>query len=208
MEKTVYQPSKRLKITQIFLIFVLPVFLLYFHIIPVGWRMVLLALSALLIYGIIRKEEWSYEKMGIRHDNFKKAFPFYLLFTAIGLALLFLLDAKLGMPNVETKKYVFQTWLFFIPISFFQEFAFRTFLLERLREIYPNKFLIIFLNAILFTLIHIIYPNLGIGLPLAFISGIFFAWLYLKYPNLVLVSISHAVLNITAVLLGFFAIMK
>jgi uncharacterized protein len=203
-----YKPSKRLKITQIFIIFVLPVFLLYFHIIPLGWRMILLLISALFIYGIIRKEEWSYEKMGLRHDNFKKAFPFYLFFTAIGVFLLFLLDTKFGMPNVETKKYILQTWIFFIPISFFQEFAFRTFLMERLKEIYDNKFLIILINAVLFTLIHTIYPNLGIGLPLAFISGVFFAWLYIKYPNLVLISISHAILNITAVLLGFFTIVK
>ncbi|HNW71759.1 MAG TPA: type II CAAX endopeptidase family protein [Candidatus Paceibacterota bacterium] len=201
-------PSRKLVIAQIFVIFILPVILLYFNILPVSWRMVLLAVSSLFIYGIIRKEEWTHEEMGLRNDNFKKGIPFYLLFTIIGIAILYLLDFKLNLPNVETQKYVLRTWIFFIPISVFQEFAFRSFLIPKLKKIFTNNFVIILVNAVLFTLIHTIYPNLGIGLPLAFLSGILFAWLYIKYPNLVLVSISHAVLNIVAVLLGFFTILK
>lgn len=146
--------------------------------------------------------------MGLRLDNFRKATVPYLFFTLAGLGALFLLDKIFFIPNIETGKYILHAWLFFIPISVFQEFAFRSFLIERLKEIYSNKFLIIFLNATLFTLIHVIYPNLGIGLPLAFISGVFFAWLYFKYPNFLLISISHSALNIAAVLLGFFSIAK
>jgi len=203
-----YQPSRRLKIVQIFIIFVLPVLLLYFNIIPVSWRMIMLAISALFIYGIIRKEEWSYEQMGLRHDNFKKAIPFYLVFTIIGVGVLFLLDQKIHMPDIDTRSFLLRTWIFFIPVSVFQEFAFRSFLIPRLKELYHNNFVIVLINASLFTLIHIIFPNLGIGLPLAFVSGTFFAWLYIKYPNLVLISLAHSVLNVTAVLLGFFAIVK
>jgi membrane protease YdiL (CAAX protease family) len=199
-------PSKRLILVQIFLIFILPVFLIYFDILPISWRMVLLAACSLLIYGIIRRENWSFEDMGVRHDNFKKAVPFYLFFVVIGALALFLIDHKLNMPDVETTSHLIRTWIFFIPVSFFQEFAFRSFLIPRLKELYNNNYIIILLNAILFTLLHIIFPNLGIGLPLAFVSGIFFAWLYLKYPNLILISIAHSILNIIAVLSGFFMV--
>jgi len=195
-------------VAQILIIFVLPVFLLYFNILPISFRMVLLAVSALFIYGIIRKEEWTHEEMGLRSDNFKRGIPFYFVFTLIGVAMLLFLANKLGMPDIDTRNYVIRSWIFFIPISFFQEFAFRSFLIPRLKMLYSNKYLIVFLNAVFFTLIHVIYPNLGIGLPIAFVSGVFFAWLYLKYPNLLLVSISHSILNILAVLLGFFAIVK
>ncbi len=201
-------PSKRLILVQIFIIFVLPVFLLYFHILPISWRFVLLAISSLVIYGIIRREEWSFEEMGIRHDNFKKAIPFYLSFVVVGIVALFFIDHKLNMPDIETKNYIIRTWIFFIPVSFFQEFAFRSFLIPRLEKIYNKKYIVIFINAVLFTLLHIIFPNLGIGLPIAFVSGVFFAWLYIKYPNLVLISLAHSVLNIIAVLLGFFAVIK
>jgi len=198
--------SKRLILTQIFLIFVLPVAVLYFKILSANWRVVLLAVSALFIYGIIRHEHWTHEDMGVRHDNLKKAFPFYLFFTILGIGTLFLIDGKMGMSNIGTKEFFIRTFVFFLPVSFFQEFAFRSFLIPRLKEIFQNKFTIIFVNALLFTMIHVIYPNLGIGLPLAFVSGIFFAWLYLKYPNLLLISLAHSALNVVAVLLGFFYI--
>jgi membrane protease YdiL (CAAX protease family) len=200
------KPSKRLILVQIFLIFVLPVAVLYFKILPADWRVILLAISALFIYGIIRHEHWTHEDMGIRHDNFKKALPFYFFFTVLSIGALFLLDHKVNMPDINTKIFFIKTFIFFLPISFFQEFIFRSFLMPRLKEIFRSNFTVIFLNAVLFALMHIIYPNLGIGLPLAFVSGIFFAWLYLKYPNLLLISLSHAILNATAVLLGFFHI--
>jgi len=201
-------PSKRLILVQIFLIFILPVFLIYFNILPVSWRMILLLVCSLVLYGIIRKEDWSFEDLGLHHHNYKKAIPFYAGFTVLGVLLLFFIHHEINPPDIATRLFFIKTFAFFIPISFFQEFAFRAFLVPRLKTLYKNELFIIFFNAILFTLIHIIYPNWGIGLPLAFFSGIFFAWLYIKYPNLVLVSISHAILNITAVLLGFFTIVK
>ncbi|MCE9585300.1 CPBP family intramembrane metalloprotease [Candidatus Nomurabacteria bacterium] len=201
-----YKISKRLIFLQIFLIFIFPVFLLYFKILPLDWRILVLALSALFIYGIIHHEKWSHREMGVRHDNIKKSLPYYLFFTTLGVAFLFLIDYKVRMPDIDTVRFFVKTWLLFLPISFFQEFAFRSFLIPRLKLLFNNQYLIVLVNAILFTFIHIIYPNLGIGIPLAFISGLFFAWIYLRYPNLLLVFISHAILNLTAVLLGFFHI--
>ena len=199
-------PSKRLILVQIFIIFILPVFLLYFHILPINWRFILLAISSLVIYGIIRREKWSFKEMGIHNDNFKKAIPFYASFVVLGIVVLFLIDHRFNMPDIDTKIFFIKTWAFFIPVSLFQEFAFRSFLIPRLKKLYDNNYVVILFNAVLFTLLHIIFPNLGIGLPIAFISGIFFAWLYIKYPNLVLISLAHSILNVVAVLLGFFAI--
>ncbi len=197
------KPSRRLMLVQIFVIFILPVLLLYFNIVPTSWRMVLLAISALSIYGIIHHEHWSHEEMGIRHDNFKKAWPYYFFFTVLGFTALLFLEHKFKIPNVDTELFFIKTFIFFLPVSFFQEFAFRSFLMPRLQSIFKSNFTIILINALLFTLIHIIYPSLGVILPLVFVSGILFAWLYLKFPNLILVSVAHAILNVTAILLGF-----
>ena len=199
-------PSKRLILVQIFIVFILPVFLIYFNILPVSWRMILLLVCSLVIYGIISREEWSLKDLGMHHHNFKKAFPFYASFTFLGVLILLFISHQMKIEDIDSKIFFIKTFAFFIPISLFQEFAFRAFLIPRLKMIYKNELFIIFFNAILFTLIHIIYPNWGVGLPLAFFSGIFFAWLYVKYPNLILVSITHAILNITAVLLGFFVL--
>jgi len=197
-------PSKKIILAQTFIIFVLPIFLLYFHILPMNWRFILLAVSSLLIYGIIKRENWSFEEMGVRHDNFRKSFPFYFGFTLIGFVALFLIANKMHFPDNDTPSFLIKTWVFFLPVSFFQEFAFRSFLIPRLKEIYKKKYIILLVNAILFALMHIIYPNAGIILPLTFVSGILFAWLYYKYPNLIFVSVSHSILNVTAMLLGFF----
>jgi membrane protease YdiL (CAAX protease family) len=200
-------PSKRLRLTQILVIFVLPVLILYFKILPPDWRMVLLAISSLLIYGIIRHENWTYEDMGIRHDNFKKALPFYLFFTVLGLIVLFFINYKVNITAyTHAKLFAFDTFIFFLPSSFFQEFAFRSFLMPRLKRIFNNNYYVIFVNALLFAFIHIIYTGVSILMPFLFILGIFLAWLYQKYPNLVLISLAHAVLNVTAVALGFFAV--
>ena len=198
------KPLRGYIMAQIFLIFILPVMLLYFKIVSDNWRMVLLMISALIIYGIIRHENWTHKEMGVRYDNIKKAFPYYLFFTVLGFATLIFLGHKVGMPDIDTEIFFIKTFVLFLPISFFQEFTFRSFLMTRLQELFKNQYYIIFINALLFTLMHIIYPSLGIILPMVFVSGVLFAWLYLKYPNLILISISHAILNVTAVLLGFF----
>ena len=201
-------PSKRLILTLIFIIFILPVFLIYFNILPVSWRMILLLICSLVIYGIMSREKWTLKDLGLHHHNFKKAVPFYASFAFLGVLILFLIHHQINGPDIESRIFFIKTFAFFIPISLFQEFAFRSFLIPRIKMVYKNELFIIFFNAILFTLIHIIYPNWGVGLPLAFFSGIFFAWLYIKYPNLLLITITHAILNITAVLLGFFVIVK
>ena len=200
-------PSKRLAIIQILVIFVLPVLLLYFKVVPPSWRMIFLAISALLIYGIIRHEHWTYEDMGIRHDNFKKGLPFYLFFTVLGLLVLFFINHKIDV-TVYTHAKLFQldTFIFFLPSSFFQEFAFRSFLMPKLRLIFENNYYVIFANALLFAFMHIIYAGMSIIMPLLIVLGIFLAWLYQKYPNLILISLAHSALNVTAVSLGFFSI--
>jgi len=200
-------PSKKIIWAQIFLIFILPVFLVYFRILPSSWRMVCLAVSALVIYGIIRHEHWSYEEMGIRHDNFRAALPLYLIFTLVGLIAIFLIYFKVPMAReVYTNLFYLRTFVLFLPSSFVQEFAFRSFLIPRLKLLFKSDWIVIFVNAILFMLMHIIYFSWGIVLPAVFIMGVLLSWLYMKYPNLIIISLAHGVLNLTSVLLGFFVI--
>lgn len=202
-------PSKRLIIAQIVLIFILPVFLLYFKIVPEVWRLLFLSLGSLAIYGIIRHETWTHEEMGLRYDNIRRALPYYLGFTILAIVALYILDERVDPVNLSDKvsqAYLFRTLILFLPISFFQEFAFRSFLIPRLKLIFSHNLTIILVNTLLFTIIHVIYPSLIIGLPLAFVGGVFFTWLYLKYPNLILISLAHAATNLVAILLGFFTI--
>jgi len=197
---------KSIILFQIILIFIVPIFLIYFDIISKDARLFVLCLSCLFIYGIIRREKWSYQKMGIRLFNYKEVVLPYILFTLAGLLFLFIIAQLFNMHTQGTLQNVYYKFLFFIPISFFQEFAYRAFLLRKLEKVFRNKTLIIITNAFLFMLLHIIYPHSFLVLPMTFIGGIAFAMIYLKYPNLVLIGVSHSILNISAILLGFFRI--
>lgn len=61
-------------------------------------------------------------------------------------------------------------------------------------------------NALIFTFAHVIYPNKKINLPLIFVAGMAFAVIYFYYPNLILIAISHIILNYAALLFGFFTL--
>lgn len=191
---------------QVFMIFVVPVALLYFGVIPMQWRFFVLAFCALMIYGIIRKEKWSMEMLGIKEFHTEKELTPYIVFALIGIffiigtAYLFNMHPKISTDNA------LHLFLLFIPVSAFQQFAYQGFLMPILHRVYRSKVRIVFVSALLFTFLHIIYPDADVNLPLAFIGGIGFSMMYMRYQNLILISIVHALFNFTAILYGFFVI--
>ncbi len=178
--------------------------LFYYGVIHPDARFFLICLSSLIIYGIIRHEKWAYEDMGIGLNNFKSSILPYVIFTILGVGLLLLLAKVFDVSTINDKANLFRKFLLFLPLSFFQEFAYRSFLMKRLEVLFDSKFMIVLVNSFLFMILHIFYPPSILMLPLAFVGGVAFAYIYLKYPNLVLIGVAHSVLNITAVLLGFF----
>ena len=214
MEKTHFDLSltlSRLKnlpfeLYQVFMIFVVPVALLYFGIIPIEWRFFVLTFCALMLYGIIRKEKWNMEMLGIREFHTEKQLKPYIIFTLIGIFFIIGTALFFGMnPKISTDN-ALHLFLLFIPVSAFQEFAYRGFLMPILYRIYKSPVRIVFVNALLFTFLHIIYPDAYVSLPLAFIGGVGISMMYLRYPNLILISIAHAIFNFTAVVYGFFVV--
>lgn len=197
-----------IRVLQIFFIFIIPVFLLAIGIIPSSARIFVLLFGAIMMYGIAWKEGWSYKDFGFRVDNIKKSIFPYTLFTTLGVVGIIFVANTLGYEP-EARWFEKAHFLYiFLVVSILQEFAFRSFLIPILKDVFMEKSFIIITNALLFMFIHIIYPVPGYGLPISFLGGIFFAWLYLKYPNFYLISISHAILNFLAVLYGFFVIVK
>jgi membrane protease YdiL (CAAX protease family) len=197
--------SKELVWVQILYLYVIPTLLLYFGVIPVHYRIIMLAIIAFLMLGVIHHNKWTHADIGITEHWFKDLVP-YLLFTVAGVG--FLVWLSFVVPHAPFLKWWDnrQFLLLFIPISVLQEIIFRGFLMKLLRRAFSSPIFIIALNAALFALIHVIYLNSLFVLPLAFIAGIGFAWMYYCYPNLPLISIAHTILNFTAMILGFFII--
>ncbi|HVY35751.1 MAG TPA: CPBP family intramembrane glutamic endopeptidase [Candidatus Paceibacterota bacterium] len=191
---------------QIFLVFVLPVLLLVFRIVPISWRMIVLCCAMLLMYNIIRQEQWPDAVFGISKKTFIRSLLPYALFTIIGVFTIIFISERLGIePEVSWWSIPHLRFLF-LPVSLLQEIAYRGFLFPKLRQATNNWTLIIVTNTLLFTLIHVIYPMKDVMIPFAAIAGVSFAIMYRYFPNLILISISHSVLNFVAILYGFFFI--
>lgn len=194
-----------LNIVEILLLFVVPIMLLYFKKINFKYRIHVLSLICIIVLGIIIFEGWNLFDLGIRLDNIKESLVPYLVFTIVGTLCLIVI-AKVLKNKPEKDFFKQKHFIFgFIILSMLQEFLFRSFLIVRLSSLTDSTILIILINAILFTIMHLIYFNKKSILLLLFCSGLVFAYLYLNYPNLILISISHSILNYFAVMFGFFS---
>ncbi|WP_103070593.1 CPBP family intramembrane glutamic endopeptidase [Aquimarina sediminis] len=73
-----------------------------------------------------------------------------------------------------------------------QEIIYRAFFFERYKGLVSNKWLFIFINAILFSLAHLFLGSFLVQL-LTFVGGLLFAYTYQKTKSTILVSIEHAI---------------
>lgn len=90
--------------------------------------------------------------------------------------------------------------LMWLGVSFFysvfsvypQEFLYRTFFFSRYELLLKNRKAFILLNAILFSMAHLVFDN-ALVLVITFIGGIGFALTYAKTKSLMFTSIEHAI---------------
>ncbi|MFA6999581.1 MAG: type II CAAX endopeptidase family protein [Candidatus Paceibacterota bacterium] len=197
--------TKELVWVQILYLYIIPVLLLYFKILPGNFRFLMLFGIAILLYGIVKHDHWTYADLGIKRDFMKDIIP-YALFTVGGV--FFLVWLAQVVPHEPFLKWDDNAkfLLLFIPISILQEIIFRGILMNMLRRAFKSPIFIIILNAAVFAFLHVIYLNSIFVLPMTFIAGVGFAWIYYQYENLPLISVAHTILNFTAMVLGFFVI--
>lgn len=194
-----------ISLLQIVCLFIVPIVLLVTGVIPGRFRLLVLGIISAVIAGITIQERWTLSQLGIRTDNLAQGIIPYLIFTCAGLCVLFVLAKLLGRRPIQTWWKKSHFLYLFLPISVVQEFAFRGFLIPKLESIITSVVLVIFVNALLFAFLHVIYPHPLINVPLGFLAGIGFTAMYVFYPNLLLVTVSHSVLNFAAVLYSFFS---
>ena len=192
---------------EVIFLFVLPIVLLCFHIVPISDRIYILLIFSVFIYAVIKKEGWTEKDIGLTFENInKKMFKAYFIATGLVFLSLISLAQYFHLPPTH-HWWTNSNFLFlFVVVSFFQEFAFRGFLMPLLQKVFPSMFAVVLVNSLLFAGMHAIYPMPMFGLPFAFLAGIFFSTLYHKYPNLILISIAHSILNFVVVWYGIFVI--
>ncbi len=192
-----------LTIIQVFAVSVVPIALIKHKIIPQKFYLSLLVGVFLVIAGMTSLEDKSAFELGFRMDTAHSAVIAYAIISCI--VVIFLILLAFIMKNKHASKWNEDPhFLFlFIPISFAQQFIFQGFILTKLQEVISPGAAIL-LTALLFGYMHTIYPKPLLSLILGTSAGVLFAALYTFYPNMFVASISHAILNFTAVYLGFF----
>lgn len=122
----------RSAIAEILLVFIVPILLLYLGIIPIRYRFLVLTTFSLVVAFLALVEQRTLAGLGIRKDNLKESLAPYAIFTFVAaMGIIFI--AYLTGKSILAHWWVYPHFLFlFIPISFFQEFAYRAFLFPKL----------------------------------------------------------------------------
>ena len=199
--------SRRELFLQIVFVFVLPIILLYTHTIPIWARVPLLVVLTCCLTLILYFEKWTPRMLGIVPHTFKKYLLHYLVFTLIGVVVIAQFSEHVMHTEEVTRWWQHSHFLYmFFVVSFFQEVAYRGYLIPALGKLSRNPAWIMLANTLLFTLLHTIFPDMAVSLSVAFVAGVGFSIMYMKYPSLPLIIISHSILNFVAVLFGLFVI--
>ena len=188
--------SNLYKILELFILFVLlPVSLA----LPFDFKikgMLILIGFIYLLFVMLRIERVSFKiNKGLDWNLFWKR----ILLLFIGIALVttcyvYFVDAsKLFCVPINKPR----LWIIILLVYTFlsvwpQELIYRTFFYTRYERLFKNKKLLIFVNAILFSLAHIFFRN-TLVVVLTFIGGLLFGITYLKTKSTLLVSIEHAI---------------
>ena len=151
---------------------------------------------AYVIYVLLKIEKLKF-KLSKQLDwkTFWKSTILKLLLIAIITTVFVWVTDKTQLFNVLLNKPI--KWLIILFVySFFsvypQELIYRTFFFKRYRPLFKNTSLFIFINAILFSLAHLLF-NSGLVLFLTFFGGVLFALTFKKTESTLLVSIEHAI---------------
>jgi len=181
----------------------LPVTMIWTGIISFKHRFALMfgMLGVMIFYVFLRGHSLS--DLGFRRDTLKQSLKWNLLislFFVSFLVLLYRMNVIAGKSAAPLGPLFF---IFYILIlSPVQEFFFRSILFAEMRNIrHRYHWAIIVLSTFSFCFLHVIYHYPTIVL-VTLCMGLVWSIIYYKYPNIWGVSLSHAMLGVTAFLIG------
>jgi len=179
-------------------------FLLLFVIMPVSftigyplWVKALLAVSGFLyILVLLKKAEGiSFRiKKRIKWKAFTKRIVMTFLIIAI-LTTTFVIntqpEALFIVPRTNMLLFIGILFVYSVFSVWPQEIIYRTFFFERYDILFKSRSLLIFVNAVVFSLAHLFFRN-TLVLVLTFLGGLIFGMTYVRFRSTTLVTIEHA----------------
>ncbi len=188
--------SIKYKLGEFFIIFiVLPiVFVIQFPI----WIKMIIGLSGFLyIIYVLLKIEKNRFKVGpsLNWPIFWKRTGVTFVFIAVITTIFVWITDKEALFSVminKPKLWILILFFYSIFSVYPQELIYRTFFFQRYHGFFKNTNILIFINAIVFSLGHIFFRN-SLVLVLTFIGGLIFAISFNKTRSTLLVTIEHAI---------------
>ena len=136
----------------------------------------------------------------------KKQFLYFIFFDIfLIISMIKLFGDEFLLSNLDLKKYYFTSvlLLFYLLFSVIpQEIIFRFLFFYKYKD-YFNKFEILLLNSLVFSVCHLIYFDIYI-LLFSFFDNLLFTFNYMQNKSLLVVIVEHFLLGQTLIILGFF----
>lgn len=181
------------------ILFAVPL-LIFVGLVPFDWRMYLLTLTGGGFIFWAKCLNLTKEDLGLSSTTFIPAMRSQLWVIGAFLALLLIapyigLTERFEQPNATF-------FLFYVFVSCpIQEFIYRSFLFSMCKRSEFNMVATCAILTVPYAWVHVIYRD-WLTLLFTLVIGAFWASTYQRQPNLAAVSISHAVLGVTTLLLG------
>lgn len=188
-------PQQKVLITELLLLFIFFPIVLCLQF-PLWIKIILGLLGLIYVIRSLIKSRYLFFK-----DGLKSATNIYLLkVCAIFLFIVLFTVAYMFYTQPDRLFYVvrnnFKLWVYILFVYSFlsvlpQEIIYRSFFFKRYSDLFNNKHLLVFVNAVIFSLGHLFFQN-TLVLGITFVGGLVFGYSYLKTKSLILVSIEHA----------------
>lgn len=203
--------NKGVKLTEIFLLFVVSPIVLFLSI-PIVFKVVYLLLGVIYITLIsIFIEQFKKVKLDhkLRNSVLKHIVFRFLIIALLTISILYIKD-KESLFNVVLNKPTL--WLKFSGIYILfsvipQELIYRTFFVKRYQELIKNEVLFILINSILFSFAHIWFQS-WVVLSFTFVGSLLFLNTYLKTKSTWLILFEHSLYGVWLYTVGFGALFK
>ena len=146
--------SKKELSLQILLVFILPIIFFQTGIISVKYRIFVLVLIVTTLLIILFFEKWTPRMLGLTSLNLKKFVVPYGIFTLIGTLSIIRFGEIIGNQEI-TNWWTHSHFLYlFFVVSFFQEIAYRGYLIPALGKLTNVPIFIIFANIVFYKMVN------------------------------------------------------
>lgn len=182
----------------ILLFFGLPLFIFFYSNIIHPSAILIPVLLCLIFYFGNKKDFKFYELIKFDISIKERIWNTFILLS-VGLLMIIGVDLfdrenLFNLPKFNTHIWLLICFLYPIFSAFAQEVIYRSYLFERYRPLFKNKWLLIFVSGIAFSFVHIIYYN-ELSIILTFLAGIYLAYVYERTKSVLFTSIIHGILG-------------